>query len=221
LTAPSLDQQKRDPGTTVIAVDGPAASGKGTLAKRLARHYGLRHLDTGLLYRAVGWQAETRGLDPVAAASALRLADLDDLALRGEAAGLAGSRVAVIPAVRQALLQLQRTFAATPPGAVLDGRDIATVICPDAQAKIFIDAGPEARAERRHKELIERGLKSIYSHVLQDMRERDARDRGRQVAPLIPAKDAFVIDSSTLDADGVFARAVAYIDRVLTSRTRG
>jgi cytidylate kinase len=104
---------------------------------------------------------------------------------------------------------------------VLDGRDIGTVICPDAQAKIFVDAGPEARAERRHKELIERGLKSIYSHVLQDMRERDARDRGRQVAPLIPAKDAFVIDSSTLDADGVFARAVAYIDRVLTSRTRG
>jgi cytidylate kinase len=206
---------------TVIAVDGPAASGKGTLAKRLARHYGLRHLDTGLLYRAVGWQAETRGLDPVAAASALRLADLDDPALRGEAAGQAASRVAVIPAVRQALLQLQRAFAATPPGAVLDGRDIGTLICPDAEAKIFIDAGPEARAERRHKELLERGLKSIYSHVLQDMRERDARDRGRQVAPLIPAKDAFVIDSSTLDADGVFARAVAYIDRVLPSRTRG
>jgi cytidylate kinase len=206
---------------TVIAVDGPAASGKGTLARRLAARYGLRHLDTGLLYRAVGWQAERRGLDPLAAAAGLRLADLDEPALRGDAAAQAGSRVAVIPAVRQALLKLQRDFGAAPPGAVLDGRDIGTVVWPEAEAKIFIDAGPEARARRRHKELLERGLESIYSRVLQDMRERDARDRGRPVAPLIPAPDALVIDSSTLDADGVFSLAVAHIDRILPNLARG
>jgi CMP/dCMP kinase len=206
---------------TVIAVDGPAASGKGTLAKRLAAHYGLRHLDTGLLYRAVGWQAERRGLHPVSAAQALCLADLDDPVLRGDAAAQAGSRVAIIPAVRQALLKLQRDFGAAPPGAVLDGRDIGTVVWPEAGAKIFVDAGPDARAHRRHKELLERGLESIYSRVLQDMRERDARDRGRQVAPLIPAPDALVIDSSTLDADGVFSLAVAHIDRILPNLARG
>jgi cytidylate kinase len=206
---------------TVIAVDGPAASGKGTLARRLAARYGLRHLDTGLLYRAVGWQAERRGLDPLAAAAGLRLADLDEPALRGDAAAQAASRVAVVPAVRQALLKLQRDFGAAPPGAVLDGRDIGTVVWPEAEAKIFVDAGPEARARRRHKELLERGLESIYSRVLQDMRERDARDRGRQVAPLIPAPDALVIDSSTLDADGVYSLAVAHIDRILPNLARG
>jgi cytidylate kinase len=205
----------------VIAVDGPAASGKGTLAKRLAARYGLRHLDTGLLYRAVGWQAERRKLDPVAVARQLGLADLDDPELRGDAAAQAGSRVAVVPAVRQALLKLQRDFGAASPGAVLDGRDIGTVVWPEAAAKIFIDAGPEARAGRRHKELLERGLESIYSRVLQDMRERDARDRSRQAAPLIPAPDALVIDSSMLDADGVFSLAVAHIDRILPNLARG
>ena len=206
---------------TVIAVDGPAASGKGTLARRLAVRYGLRHLDTGLLYRAVGWQAERCGVDPVKVAETLRLEDLADPALRGEAAAQAASRIAAIPAVRQALLKLQRDFGVAPPGAVLDGRDIGTVVWPDAEVKIFIDAGPEARAERRHKELLERGLDSIYSRVLQDMRERDARDRGRTVAPLKPAEDALIIDSSALDADQVFARAVDHIGRILPSLAPG
>jgi cytidylate kinase len=206
---------------TVIAVDGPAASGKGTLARRLAAHYGLRHLDTGLVYRAVGLKVLRQGLDPVAAARAVTLADLDELELRGEEVGEAASKVAAIAEVRLALRALQRRFAEAPPGAVLDGRDIGTVVFPDAGAKIFVDAGPEVRAERRHRELRERGVASIYSRVLQDMRARDARDRGREVAPLTPAEDVFVIDSSKLDADGVFALAVAHIGRVLPDLARG
>ena len=206
---------------TVIAIDGPAASGKGTLARRLAAHYGLHHLDTGLLYRAVGLRAEEEGMDPVAAGRAVTLADLAAPALREEGAAQAASRVAVIPAVREALRGLQRRFAAEPPGAVLDGRDIGTIVFPDAAAKIFVDATAEARARRRHRELIERGVASIYSRVLQDMRERDARDRGRMIAPLAPAPDALVIDSSTLDAESVFALAVAHIGRVLPSLARG
>jgi cytidylate kinase len=206
---------------TVIAVDGPAASGKGTLARRLAAHYGLRHLDTGLLYRAVGRKSEAEGLDPVAAAKALSLADLADPALRAEGAAQAASRVAVIPEVRLALRTLQRRFAAEPPGAVLDGRDIGTVVFPDADVKIFVEASAEARAQRRHRELLEQGVASIYSRVLQDMRERDARDRGREIAPLTPAKDALVIDSSKLDAEGVFSVVVAHISRILPNLARG
>jgi CMP/dCMP kinase len=206
---------------TVIAVDGPAASGKGTLARRLAAHYGLRHLDTGLLYRAVGRRSEKEGLDPIAAASALDLADLADPTLREEGAAQAASRVAVIPEVRRALCDLQRRIAAEPPGAVLDGRDIGTIVFPDAEAKIFVEASVEARARRRHRELLAQGVASIYSRVLQDMRERDARDRGRDIAPLTPAKDALVIDSSTLDAEGVFSRVVAHISRILPDLARG
>jgi cytidylate kinase len=206
---------------TVIAVDGPAASGKGTLARRLAARYGLRHLDTGLVYRAVGLKVLREGLDPVAAARAVTLADLERPELRSEAVGEAASKVAAIPEVRTALRALQRRFAETPPGAVLDGRDIGTVVFPDAGAKIFVDASLELRAERRHRELLERGVASIYSRVLQDMKARDARDRDREVAPLTPAKDAFVIDSSKLDADGVFALAVAHIGRVLPDLARG
>jgi len=206
---------------TVIAVDGPAASGKGTLARRLAAHYGLRHLDTGLVYRAVGLKILREGLDPVAAARAVTLADLQRPELRSEEVGQAASKAAAIPEVRTALRALQRRFAETPPGAVLDGRDIGTVVFPDAGAKIFIDASPALRAERRHRELLERGVASIYSRVLQDMQARDARDRDRAVAPLTPAKDAFVIDSSKLDADGVFALAVAHIGRVLPDLARG
>jgi cytidylate kinase len=201
----------------VIAVDGPAASGKGTLARRLAAHYGLRHLDTGLLYRAVGLLAESTGQDPVKVAENLTLSDLESPDLRGDAAAQAGSRVAASPPVRAALRGVQHRFAAKPPGAVLDGRDIGTVVFPEAPVKLYIDADLEDRARRRHKELIGRGLESIYSRVLQDMKERDARDRGRTVAPLTPAEDALVIDSSKLDADAVFSRAVAYIDRVLPS----
>jgi len=199
----------------VIAVDGPAASGKGTLARRLAAHYGLHHLDTGLLYRAVGLRALREAMDPLAAAEALTLADLAEPALREDSAAQAASKVAVIPAVREALRGLQRRFAGEPPGAVLDGRDIGTVVFPDAPIKIYVDATPEARAQRRHEELREMGLASIYSRVLQDMKERDARDRGRAVAPLTLAKDALVIDSSELDADQVFAEALAYIGRIL------
>jgi len=206
---------------TVIAVDGPAASGKGTLARRLAARYGLRHLDTGLVYRAVGLKVLSEGLDPVAAAGAVTLADLDRPELRSEEVAQAASKVAAIPEVRTALRALQRRFAETPPGAVLDGRDIGTVVFPDAGAKIFVDASQELRAERRHRELLERGVASIYSRVLQDMKARDARDRDREVAPLTPAKDALVIDSSKLDADGVFALAVAYIGRVLPDLARG
>jgi CMP/dCMP kinase len=205
----------------VIAVDGPAASGKGTLARRLAAHYGLHHLDTGLLYRAVGLRAEREALEPAAAAKALVLADLADPALREDGTAQAASRVAAIPAVRDALRALQHRFAAEPPGAVLDGRDIGTVVFPDAPIKIYVDATPEARAKRRHEELIGRGVASIYSRVLQDMTERDARDRGRPVAPLKPAKDALIIDSSRLDADQVFARAVAHIGRILPSLAPG
>jgi len=202
-------------------VDGPAASGKGTLARRLAAHYSLHHLDTGLLYRAVGLRAQREGMDPVAAAEALTLADLAEPALREDSAAQAASKVAVIPAVREALRELQRRFAAEPPGAVLDGRDIGTVVFPEAPIKIYVDATPEARARRRHEELREMGLASIYSRVLQDMRERDARDRGRAVAPLTLAKDALVIDSSELDADQVFARALAYIGHILPGLVPG
>ena len=205
----------------VIAVDGPAASGKGTLARRLAAHYGLHHLDTGLLYRAVGLRALREAMDPLAAAEALTLADLAEPALREDSAAQAASKVAVIPAVREALRELQRRFAAEPPGAVLDGRDIGTVVFPEAPIKIYVDATPEARARRRHEELREMGLASIYSRVLQDMRERDARDRGRAVAPLTLAKDALVIDSSELDADQVFARALAYIGHILPGLVPG
>lgn len=208
-------------GSVVIAVDGPAASGKGTLARRLAAHYGLHHLDTGLLYRAVGYRAQRHGLDPVAAARALALADLAEPALREDGTAQAASKVAAIPAVRDALRALQHRFAAEPPGAVLDGRDIGTVVFPAAPIKIYVDATPEARARRRHEELIGRGLASIYSRVLQDMRERDARDRGRPVAPLKPAKDALIIDSSELDADQVFARAVAHIGHILPGLAPG
>ena len=209
------------PDVTVIAVDGPAASGKGTLARRLAAHYGLRHLDTGLLYRAVGLLAQSSGRDPVKVAENLTLSDLESSDLRGDAAAQAASRVAANPDVRTALRGVQHRFAANPPGAVLDGRDIGTVVFPQAPVKLYVDADLENRARRRHKELIGRGLESIYSRVLQDMTERDARDRGRTVAPLTPAKDALVIDSSKLDTDAVFSRAVAYIDRVLPNLAAG
>jgi len=209
------------PKAVVIAVDGPAASGKGTLARRLAAYYGLRHLDTGLLYRAVGLKAADSGQDPVHVAEKLGFSDLKGSDLRGDAAAQAGSKVAAIPAVRAALRDVQHRFAAEPPGAVLDGRDIGTVVFPEAPIKFYIDARLEDRARRRHRELLGRGQESIYSRVLQDMKERDARDRGRTVAPLIPAKDAVVIDSSKLDADAVFAQAVAYIDRVLPNLARG
>jgi len=205
----------------IIAVDGPAASGKGTLARRLAEHFGLAHLDTGLLYRAVAQRVLKAGQDPadpraaVAAAKAVSLAELADPALRSSAVGTAASHVAAIPAVRAALVELQRGFAHGPPegkrGAVLDGRDIGTVICPDALAKLFITATREVRAKRRYKELRESGLDSIYARVLEDLEERDARDAERADAPLKPAPDAFTLDTSVLDADQAFKSALDYV----------
>ncbi len=200
-----------------IAVDGPAASGKGTLARRLADHFGLSHLDTGGLYRAVALRVLGQGGDPSDettgenAAQNLEKRDLEAPNLRAEEVGRAASIVSAHPAVRAALLVYQRTFAATSPGAVLDGRDIGTVVCPEADAKIYLDASVEARAKRRVKELRLRGVESIESRVLQEMEDRDARDSGRAVAPLRAADDALRIDSTDLSPDEVFDRALSYI----------
>ncbi|MGE4220096.1 MAG: (d)CMP kinase [Alphaproteobacteria bacterium] len=205
----------------IVAIDGPAAAGKGTLARRLAAHLGFAYLDTGRLYRAVGMAVLRAGGDPADPAAAARAAkglspaDLDDPALKGDDAAVAASKVAAISCVRAALLRFQQDFARQPPGgaagAVLDGRDIGTVVCPDAEVKLFVDAGVEVRAERRHRELLARGEASIYSRVLQEMRDRDARDRDRSVAPLMAAEDAFVLDTSGLDADQAFAAALDYV----------
>jgi CMP/dCMP kinase len=198
----------------IIAIDGPAASGKGTLARRIAERFGLAHLDTGRLYRATGLGVLEAGGDPndaVAAEKAAQNLDfsrLGDPRLLDEDVARASSLVAAIPAVRDALLEAQRKFARHPPppakGAVLDGRDIGTVVCPDATIKFFLAASAESRAERRVKELRQRGAAAIYKNVLQDMRERDARDSERRVAPLAAAPDAITIDTTSLDADQVF-----------------
>jgi cytidylate kinase len=206
----------------IIAIDGPAAAGKGTLARRLAEHFGLALLDTGLLYRAVGMNMVRDGTDPddavlaEAAAKSLTPKDLEADDLRTDAAATAASRVSAIPGVRAPLLDFQRHFAADPPGgakgAILDGRDIGTVVCPDADAKLFVTASVEVRAERRFKELRERGLDVIHGCVLADMEERDARDRDRAVSPLEPAEEAYQLDTSDLDADQVFAAALDFIN---------
>lgn len=201
----------------VIAVDGPGASGKTTLARRLASCLGLPFLDTGLLYRAVALRLARERQDfadadaACRAARALTSAELDDPALRDDAVSQGASRVAVIPEVRQALLALQRRFGQDGPGAVLAGRDIATVVRPDATHKIFVTASLEERARRRCRELQARGVPSIYERVLEDLRQRDARDRSRAVAPLVPASDAFVIDTTGCDADEAFAIACEYV----------
>jgi cytidylate kinase len=204
----------------IIAVDGPAASGKGTLARRVARELGYGHLDTGKLYRAVGMAVLRDGGDPadaVAAESAARALDpdrLDDPELAGDEAAQAASKVSAIPAVRAALLEFQRAFAARLPGAVLDGRDIGTVVCPDADIKFYVIASDEIRAQRRHKELLDRGKASIYARVLQDLKERDARDSERSVAPMKPAKDAVVLDTTVLDAEAAYAAAMKHISGI-------
>ena len=194
----------------IIAIDGPAASGKGTLAKRIAAHFDLPHLDTGLLYRAVARDLRQRGGNledsQLAAALARDLdpATLDDPSLRGPQLGEAASMVAKFPEVRTALLGVQRTFAAQQRGAVLDGRDIGTVVCPQATVKLYVTATPEVRARRRHLEMIGRGETLDYAVVLADIQRRDARDAGRDAAPMRPACDAILLDSSNLDIETAF-----------------
>lgn len=201
----------------VVAIDGPAAAGKGTLAQRLASHLGLPYLDTGLLYRAIGRLMADRGFDLDDGELAGQIAaalDPEDLArgdLRGREAGELASRVAVHPQVRSALVDFQRAFAARLPGAVLDGRDIGTVICPDASVKIFVTASAAVRARRRTDELLLKGRDVHYETILAETQERDARDSTRAVAPLKPAADAEVLDTSALDRDGAFAAAVAIV----------
>jgi cytidylate kinase len=210
----------------VIAVDGPAASGKGTLARRLAAHYGLAYLDTGSLYRATGLAVMAAGGDPADEAAAVKAASsldpdrYDDEDLRSPGAGEAASRVAAIPAVRTALLQLQRNVAATPPGAVLDGRDIGTVVCPDADAKLFVTALPETRAQRRHLEHAGRGEDITYEEVLADIRRRDERDSSRAVAPLVPAADAHLLDTTELGIEAAFQAALDLVEGILRERGR-
>ena len=215
--------QRPEPVPLVIAVDGPAAAGKGTLARRLATHYGLRHLDTGLLYRATALRVLKAGGDPTRATEAASAArgisdsDLVDPALRDEEVGQAASVVATHGAVRKALLAYQRAFAGHPPGAVLDGRDIGTVVCPDARVKLYLEASAEVRAARRLCELRSRGVESIESNVLDEIIARDARDRRRSAAPMKPAADACRIDTSALGPDEVFEQAVAIVDARLSS----
>ncbi|MBS7802957.1 (d)CMP kinase [Rhizobiales bacterium TNE-4] len=203
----------------IIAIDGPAASGKGTLAKRLAQHYRLPHLDTGLLYRGVGRAVLDAGYalaDEAAAreaASRLAVDALDEERLRGPEMGEAASVVAAFPAVRALLLDVQRRFAAQPGGAVLDGRDIGTVIAPGADAKIFVTASPEERARRRHLELNRRGEPIAYDEVLADIRRRDERDAGRGTAPLKAADDAALLDTTSLDIEAAFRAALALVEQ--------
>lgn len=207
----------------IIAIDGPAASGKGTLARRIASHYRFAYLDTGLLYRAVAWRLKTAGQnleDEAAAARAARDLTAEDLAheeLRQRHAGEAASIVAAMPSVRQALVEFQRRFAATPPGAVLDGRDIGTVVCPEAQVKIFVTASLEERARRRCKELVQRGEDTDLAEVEADLRARDARDSNRAVSPLRQAADAHLLDTTNLDIETAFLAAIDLIDGLITA----
>ena len=210
----------------IITVDGPAASGKGTLAKKLAAHYGLPHLDTGLLYRGVGYLMLEghHALDDVAAAARiaqeLDLAKLDHEKLRSDAIGEAASRVAALPGVRAALLKMQQDFARQEKGAVLDGRDTGTVIAPDADVKIFVTASPEERARRRHIELATRQTPVEYCAVISDIKKRDERDSERSIAPLKPAPDAVLLDTTQLDIEAAFRAALSIVEAPRAGRTR-
>ena len=203
----------------IIAIDGPAASGKGTLGKRLAAHFGLRHLDTGLLYRAVAKALLDAGFaldektQAVAAARALDPLKFDEKALKGHEVGEAASIVSAIPEVREALLKFQRDFARRSPGAVLDGRDIGTVICPDAEVKIFVVAAPEERARRRVLELTTAGQSVSEAGILADILKRDERDRSRTAAPLKAAPDAHELDTTSLDIEQSVAAAIAIVEK--------
>ena len=201
----------------IIAVDGPAASGKGTIAGALARHFRLPHMDTGLLYRAVALNLLRWGGDPESEFAAVRACDLvqtdfSDRELKTETVGAVASRVSTYPLVREALADRQRRFAEQPGGAVLDGRDIGTVIAPDAEVKLFVTASPEVRAERRHAELRRLGLNAHLPDVLADIRARDERDRNRSTAPLVPAPEALILDTSSLPINAAVAEAIAAVE---------
>ncbi|SDF08729.1 cytidylate kinase [Salipiger thiooxidans] len=200
-----------------IAIDGPAAAGKGTISKRLAAHFGFGHLDTGLLYRAVGRLMLT-GTEPVAAAQALVAADLEAEGLRTAQVAQAASKVAAIPEVRAALVDFQRAYARRSGGAVLDGRDIGTVICPEAEAKLFVTASAEVRARRRFDELQGNGVQTDYETVLAETKERDHRDRTRADAPLRPAEDAVILDTSEMDIESAVAQAIAAVNATMSER---
>jgi len=208
--------------TIVIAIDGPAASGKGTLSRRLADQFALPHLDTGLIYRAVGQALLQVGLplddEELAGevAANIDLSALDRATLSVHEIGEAASKVAAMGKVRAALLKAQQDFAATPPGAVLDGRDIGTVVCPDADVKLFITASPEVRARRRYEEMTARGRDVSYDAILEDLKVRDARDMGRADAPLKPAADAHLIDTSEMDIETAFSAALAFCESKLS-----
>jgi cytidylate kinase len=210
----------------IITVDGPAASGKGTLAKKLAAHYGLPHLDTGMLYRGVAYLMLERNhaLDDVAAAarmaSALDLSKIDPEKLRADAVSEAASIVAAIPGVRAALLKLQQDFARQPKGAVLDGRDTGTVIAPDADVKLFVTASAEVRAKRRHIELAARKTPVEFCEVIADIKKRDERDSERSIAPLKPAPDAVLLDTTDLDIEAAFRAALSIVEAPRAGRTR-
>lgn len=208
----------------IIAIDGPAASGKGTVGKLLAAHYGLRHLDTGLIYRAVAKAVLDAGQDPndraraIVAAKSLDVSHFDERVLKS--IGIAGpaSIVSAIPEVRAALLDFQRNFATAPPGAVLDGRDIATVIAPDADVKIFVTASPEVRAHRRFLEFQQRGESVSEKEILADILKRDERDSSRAAAPLVRAPDAHLLDTTHLDIDAAFRAAIAIVEAARAGR---
>ena len=206
----------------IIAVDGPAASGKGTIAKAIARHFELPYMDTGLLYRAAALNLLQSGGDPESEFAAARACDIsqidfDDPELKSEAVGGVASRISAYPLVRSALLERQRHFAGQPGGAVLDGRDIGTVIAPHADAKLFVTARPEVRARRRLEEMERMGMHIGYDDVLADIRARDARDQGRSTAPLVQAEDAVLIDTSDLAVEAAIAEAISIVEHAMAA----
>ena len=221
-----MASNSNDKRSIVIAVDGPAASGKGTIARALAKHFGLPLMDTGLLYRAVALNLWRWGGDPADEFEALRACsdlgfDPDDPELRSEPVSAIASRISVYPSVRAALLDRQQDFARQDGGAVLDGRDIGTVIAPEADVKLFVTASPEVRARRRLKELEARGMHAHYDEVLADIYARDDRDSTRETAPLKPAPDAILLDTSNLDVDEAIAEALRLAEERVTQRTVG
>ncbi len=209
----------------IIAIDGPAASGKGTLSRQLAEHFNLPHLDTGLTFRAVGHALLDAGLplDDEALASEMAqkvdLGKLDRDILSAHHIGEAASKVAVMPSVRKALLEAQRAFASQPGGAILDGRDIGTVVCPDADVKLFVTASAEVRAQRRTDEILGKGQDADFDQILQDVKMRDERDMNRADAPLKPAENAHLLDTSKLDIEGAFQQAVSLVEKTLAQRS--